>query len=210
MSSEQAHVEEWLNAVSHGVGWLLSAVGLGLLVRAYWQASVPAFAGAVAFGTALVAMYGASTLYHGWPEGPVKRWLRRVDHATIFLLIAATYTPFTLAVLEPAWGLPAFGTVWAIAGTGAVWKFVDVDGLPGPNYAVYLVLGWIAVVLMYPLATALPTAAFLLLIAGGLAYSGGTVFYAWESLPFNHSVWHLFVIAGSACHYASVFAIAGG
>lgn len=196
--------EEVVNAVTHGLGFVLSLVGFGYLVFAYWPAPGLDFAGAVTFGGALVLTYGASTFYHAWTEGEVKKWLRRLDHAAIFLLIAGTYTPFTLAILHPAWGLPVFTVVWAAAGTGVVLKFVDIDKLPVSNRAAYLALGWVALAVMYPLATTLPTLAFVCLIAGGLAYTGGTVFYAWDNLPLNHGIWHLFVLAGSGFHYASV------
>jgi len=197
-------VEEIVNAATHGVGLVLSLAGLGYLLYIYWQHSGADLASVAIFGGTLVLTYGASTLYHAWRDRRVKQWLRRLDHASIFLLIAGTYTPFTLRVLEPEWGLPMFVLVWLAAAVGVVIKFVDIDRLPVSNRTAYLGIGWLAVFVAYPLAVTLSLGAFLCLVAGGLAYTVGTLFYGWEELPFNHGVWHLFVLVGSAFHYSSV------
>ncbi len=202
-------LEEIVNALTHGLGLILSVIGLVYLVETYWTSSGLAIASVSIFGATLVLTYGASTAYHAWPGERIKRWLRRVDHASIYLLIAGTYTPFTLHVLEPAWGLPVFGVVWGAAVLGAILKFVDLDRLPWSNRATYLAIGWLAVVVMYPLATTLSVGAFACLVCGGLAYTAGTLFYVWEEMPFNHGVWHLFVLGGSALHYWAVLLAAG-
>lgn len=197
-------VEEVVNAATHGIGLVLSIAGLAYLLYLFWRKSGADLASAAIFGGTLILTYGASTLYHAWQNGRVKQWLRQLDHASIFLLIAGTYTPFTLRVLEPEWGLPIFALVWSAAIVGVIFKFVDVDRLPWSNRTIYLAIGWLAVVVMYPLATTLSLAAFACLVAGGLAYTVGTLFYGWEGLPYNHGIWHLFVLAGSAFHYSSV------
>jgi hemolysin III len=202
-------IEEVVNAATHGIGLVLSIAGLVYLLYMFWSKSSVDFVSTAIFGGTLVLMYGASTMYHAWREGRIKQWLRQLDHAAIFLLIAGTYTPFTLGVLEPEWGLPVFVIVWLAAVVGVAFKFVDIDRLPFSNRAIFLAIGWLAVVLIYPLATTLSLAAFGCLIAGGLAYSVGTIFYGWEGLRFNHGVWHLFVLAGSAFHYSSVVMAVG-
>lgn len=213
MSSTTEHhyepTEELVNALTHGLGLVLSGVGLVYLLYAFWPHSGLDLASVTIFGATLVLMYGASTLYHAWPRAPIKQWLRRVDHASIYLLIAGTYTPFTLRILEPEWGLPVFGAVWGAAVLGAALKFVDLDRLPWSNRTTYLAIGWVAVVVMYPLATTLSLGAFVCIICGGIAYTAGTAFYVWEEMPFNHGVWHLFVLAGSALHYWAVILTAG-
>jgi len=199
-----SRLEEWLNALTHGAGAALSLAGLIYLVVAVYTEGALRVAALVAYGISLLFAYTSSTLYHVWPESAVKEFFRRMDHAAIFLLIAGTYTPFTLVTLRPEWGLPLFTLVWAAALVGVVLKFTDVETSTWVDVVVYLALGWLSVLVIPELFSALPGTAFGLLLAGGAAYTLGTIFYLWERLPLNHAIWHLFVLGGSSFHFAAV------
>jgi hemolysin III len=151
-----------------------------------------------------VAMYAASTLYHSLPPSRAKRVFRILDHGAIYLLIAGTYTPFTLGVLRGAWGWSLFGLVWALAITGVVLKSVRGFRHPRVSTGVYLLMGWLVVVAIKPMMASLPLAGQLWLLAGGLAYTGGIVFYILDHKRYVHAVWHLFVLGGSSCHFVAV------
>jgi hemolysin III len=197
--------EEIANSITHGVGVLLSCCGLVYLVilaNRYgngWHI----LAGAI-FGSTLVLSYAASTLYHAIPDIGAKRILKVVDHAAIYLLIAGTYTPFTLISLHGAWGWSLFGTIWGLALLGVVLKITMLGRLAKISTFVYLLMGWIVVVAMKPLLTAVATGGLLLLFSGGLAYSIGVIFYVWKKLPYNHAIWHMFVLAGSLFHFFAI------
>ena len=151
-------------------------------------------------------LYGASTLYHALPAPRWKRCLRVFDHAAIFLLIAGTYTPFMLVSLRGPWGWSLFGVVWALAVAGIVLKVFFTGRFRLLSTLIYLFMGWLVLIAIKPLVEALPHGSLVLLFAGGAAYSAGTVFYVWKRLPYHHAVWHLFVLAGSICHFFAVFA----
>jgi len=198
--------EEIANAVTHGLGAVLSLVGLVLMVAAAAVHDDPwALLGAAVFGASLFALYLASTLYHALPRPAWKRWLQRLDHAAIFLLIAGSYTPFTLVNLRDDWGLVLAAAVWSGALAGAafkLWARGDHDRL---SAVIYLALGWMIVLALKPLIDNVEPGGVWLLVAGGLSYSVGVVFYFWHRLPFNHAIWHLFVLGGSVCHFLSAY-----
>ena len=196
--------EEVAHAVSHGVGVVLAIAGLAALVTtAALRGTAWHVTGAAIFGSTLVLLYAASTLYHAIPLVRAKRVLRVLDHSAIYLLIAGTYTPFTLGPLRGPWGWALLGVVWAGAAAGIVFKSVAVDRAPILSTALYVAMGWCVVVALGPLVRALAPGGLILLLAGGLAYTLGIVFYAWQR-RFHHFVWHLFVLAGSVLHYFAV------
>jgi hemolysin III len=196
--------EEIAHAVSHGVGVVLAIAGLAVLVAmAALRGNAWHVTGAAIFGATLVLLYTASTLYHAIPIVRAKKVLRVLDHSAIYLLIAGTYTPFTLGPLRGPWGWALFGVVWTAAVAGVVFKSVAVDRAPILSTALYAAMGWCVVVALGPLVHALAAGGLVLLVAGGVAYTLGIVFYAWQR-RFHHFVWHLFVLAGSVLHYFAV------
>lgn len=201
----QSRGEEIANSVSHGVGFLAAVAALPILViAAVGRGYAPGVVGAAVFGTTLVALYLTSTLYHAWPPTRTKRVLRVVDHAAIFLLIAGTYTPFTLGVLRGAWGWTLFGLVWGLALAGVISKVFLGVRYPKISTGVYLAMGWLIVIAVKPLWTQVPAWGLFWLAMGGLAYTLGVPFYAAKTSRFSHFVWHLFVLAGSTCHFFAV------
>lgn len=199
--------EEVANSVTHAVGAVLAVVGLLVLaLSALRYGTARSIVGCVVFGAALVFLYSASALYHsvGCERGRAKAVLRVLDHSAIFLLIAGTYTPFTLVSLRGPWGWSLFGVVWSLALAGITLRLVLRRSPTGPFVALYLAMGWCVVVAAKPLLAALVPGGIALLAAGGVAYSVGIVFYAWRSLPYAHAIWHGFVLAGSAFHFAAV------
>ena len=156
------------------------------------------------YGGTLVFLYGASTLYHSARTKRMKRALRIVDHIAIFLLIAGTYTPFAMGLMRDGWGWTLLALVWGIALTGLVFKLVSTYRFHWSATALYLLMGWLGVLFIEPVAAAIPLGALLLIAAGGLAYTVGVIFYGWRSLPYSHAVWHVFVILGSVLHYLAV------
>lgn len=157
------------------------------------------------FGTSLVLLYTSSTLYHSFRGVRIKQVLQKCDHAAIFLLIAGSYTPFLLVTLRGPRGWSLFGVVWALAIIGVTLKFWLAGRFRLVSTLLYLSLGWLVLVVIKPLAAALPAGGLTLLVAGGLCYTGGAGFYLWKRLPYQHAIWHLFVLGGSACHWAAVF-----
>lgn len=199
--------EELANALAHGVGAALSVAGLVVLVTLSslrgdgWRVAATAI-----FGATLVLLYTSSTLYHCFRDEQLKRLLRKCDHAAIFLLIAGTYTPFLLVNLRGPWGWSLFGVIWVLALAGVVLKFWFTGRFRVGSTLLYLGMGWLVVIARRPLLDAVPAEALWLLLAGGLSYTLGTVFYLWRRLPYHHALWHLFVLGGSACHFFAVFA----
>jgi len=197
--------EELINSITHGAGLALSVAGLVVLVTlAALKGTVWHIVSCSVYGTTLVLLYSASTLYHSMRSPRLKRFFRIIDHVSIYLLIAGTYTPFTLVNLRGGWGWTLFGLVWGLAALGILFKIFFVGRFPTASTAVYLLMGWLAVIAIKPLLTLVPSGGLLWLLAGGLAYSAGVVFYAWEKMPYNHAVWHVFVLTGSICHYFAV------
>lgn len=197
--------EEVANAVSHGVGFVASVVAIPILVVAAVRNGSPAdVVGGAVFGASMAILYLASTLYHALPAGRAKLVLRRVDHSAIFLLIAGTYTPFTLGVLGGGWGWSLFGVVWGLAAVGIGMKVLAGVRWPVLSTALYVAMGWLVLVALRPLWLAMPTQGLVFLVAGGAAYTAGVVFYAQPRRRYAHFVWHLFVLAGSALHFFAV------
>jgi hemolysin III len=197
--------EEIANAVSHGVGLLMAVVAaLVLVVAAVQRGGVAEIVGASIFGATMVWVYFTSTLYHALPRNRAKRVFRILDHGAIFLLIAGTYSPFTLGPLRGAWGWTLFGSVWSLALAGVVFKTVGGVRYPKLSTSLYIAMGWLVVVAIEPLRLNVPTSGLFWLLAGGIAYTAGVAFFAVKRLRYTHFVWHLFVIAGSACHFAAV------
>lgn len=198
--------EELANAVTHGVGLVLSLIGMPILILAALDRGERATViGASVFGATLIALYAASTLYHAIPHPTLKQKLRVVDHAAIYLLIAGTYTPFTLGVLRGTWGWTLFGIVWTLAALGVLFKVVFGSGAMAKlSTAIYVAMGWVIIIAIKPLMASMEHAGLLLLVAGGLCYTGGVIFYVDRRRAWTHPVWHLFVMGGSICHYFAV------
>ena len=196
--------EEIANSVTHGVAAVCSVAALAtLVVFAALRGNAWHIVSCAIFGVTLILLYLASTLYHALPAGNAKSVFRILDHASIYLLIAGTYTPFTLVTLRGAWGWSLFGVVWVLAVAGVVFQSLLIGRLPVLSTSVYVLMGWVVVIAFRPLLHAMPTSGVLWLAAGGLCYTVGVYFFVSKS-KFAHMVWHLFVIAGSVCHFIAV------
>ena len=203
--AKRISAEELANTVTHGIGLVLSITGLVIMiVLAAMRGSAWRIVGCAVYGATLVCLYAASTLYHGVASSRLKRALKIFDHCAIYLLIAGTYTPFLLVNLRGAWGWSLFGVIWGLALAGILFKFWFVDHFQILSTTVYLLMGWLAVIAARPLLLLVPTSGLLWLAAGGLFYTAGVVFFAWKRIPYHHVIWHVFVLAGSTCHYFAV------
>ena len=201
----QSPGEEIANSVSHGVGLLAAVAATPVLVlSAVRHGGAARIAGASVFAAAMVLLYLASTLYHALPRNRAKRVFQVLDHAAIYVMIAGTYTPFTLGVLGGTWGWTLFGIVWGLALGGIVLTVVGGMRYPKLRTSLYLAMGWLILVAVKPLWLRMPSEGLFWLLAGGIAYTVGVVFYAAKRLRYGHFVWHLFVIAGTACHFIAV------
>ncbi len=196
--------EEIANAASHGVGLLVALAATPVLIVSAAGRGALSMAGVSVFAATVVLLYLASTLYHALPPNRAKRVFRIVDHGAIYLLIAGTYTPFTFGILRGPWGWTLFGIVWTVAIAGVILKAVGGFRYPRFSTVLYIALGWIVIVAIRPLWALMPVSGWVWLVAGGLAYTGGVAFYAAERVRYAHLVWHLFVLAGTACHYCAV------
>lgn len=198
--------EERLNVLSHAVGLVLSVIALVLLVvKAATLGNSLHIVSFAIFGASLVALYAASTIYHSTKDPTRRTQLRTVDHATIYILIAGTYTPFTLVVLSGATGWTLFGVAWGMAVTGIVLKLFYTGRFNILSTSMYVLMGWIIVFAIKPLMAALPDEGIFWLFAGGIAYTVGAVSYSIKKIPYGHAVFHFFVLAGSACHFVAVY-----
>lgn len=198
--------EEIANSVTHGVGWLLSVCGLAILVTfAAITGGALRVTSCAVFGATLVLLYAASTLYHALPSERAKHVFRVLDHSSIFLLIAGTYTPLSLVAVGGPWGWSLFGAIWALAAAGVLLNTIAHGRWRWLSITLYVSMGWMVVIAIRPLVAAVSTGVLALIVAGGLAYTLGLVFYGWRRLPYGHAVWHLFVLAGSVLHYLAVF-----
>ncbi|HTZ39562.1 MAG TPA: hemolysin III family protein, partial [Syntrophales bacterium] len=205
MNLQRIPIEEFVNALTHGVGALLSAMGLILLVALAWQHGTTLhMVSCGIFGVTLVLLYTASTLYHSARSPRLKHLFRVFDRSCIYLLIAGSYTPFTLVTLQGSWGWTLFGLIWVLAAAGVVFQILFAQRFKILTTVAYLLMGWLAVIAIKPLIDSLPAGGFAWLLAGGLVYSAGALFYLWKRLPYNHAIWHLFVLGGSTCHYLAV------
>ena len=202
---DQSLIEELANGITHGIGLVLSVAGLAILVvLSILKGSAWHIAGCTTFGVTLVLLYTASTLYHSLRTPHLKRFLKILDHAAIYLLIAGTYTPFTLVNLRGFWGWTLFGLVWSLSVFGILWKLFHVDRFQIVSTIIYIVMGWIVIIAIKPVLAAVPLSGILWLLAGGMFYTVGVLFFAWKRIPYNHAIWHVFVMAGSICHYFAV------
>lgn len=197
--------EEIANSVSHGAGFLAAvAASIVLVSSAAQRGSSCEIAGASVFAFTMMLLYITSTLYHALGRNKAKRVFRVLDHGAIFLLIAGTYTPFTLGVLRGAWGWTLFGLVWGIAVVGIVFKSIGGVRCQRISTILYLVMGWLVIIAVKPLWLNMPSWGLFWLLAGGVAYSAGVGFYAAKRIQYAHFVWHLFVISGTVCHFIAV------
>ncbi len=197
--------EEIANSVSHGVGLLAAVAAAPVLVfSAVHSGGAARIVGTSVFAVTMVLLYLISTLYHALPRNRAKRIFQILDHAAIFLMIAGTYTPFTLGVLRSTWGWMLFGLVWSLALAGVIHTAVGGIRYPKLSTCLYLAMGWLILIAVKPLWLRVPTWGLLWLLAGGIAYTAGVAFYAAKRVRYSHFVWHLFVIAGTACHFIAV------
>ena len=205
MTKPRHSLEEIANAITHGIGLLLSIAGfVVLLVLAALRGTAWHIVACSIYGTTLICLYAASTLYHAVISPRVKRALRIFDHSAIYLLISGTYTPFLLVSLRGPWGWSLFGVIWGLALAGVLFKFWFVERFAILSTAVYIAMGWLVVIAAKPVITHLSLTAIIWLLAGGLAYTGGVIFFAAKRIPYSHAIWHLFVLAGSICHYFAI------
>ena len=201
----RAFPEEVANSVTHGVGLALSVIGLAvLIVFACLYGSALHIISCSIYGATLVLLYTASTLYHSFRSPRLKHIFKIIDHCSIYLLIAGTYTPFTLVMLRGGWGWSLFAVVWMLSFVGIIFKLFFVNRFMILSTIVYVLMGWLAIVAIKPMLVMIPSGCILWLLAGGLFYTVGVLFFAWHKIPYNHAIWHLFVVAGSVCHFFAV------
>lgn len=197
--------EEVANAITHAIGLVASALAFSVLVAlAGRRGDVWEIVSVSIFGTTLMLLYLASTLYHSARSERARRYLKVVDHCAIYLLIAGTYTPFTLGVIRGGWGWALFGVMWGLAIVGVVFKFFFIGRFRLISTLIYLAMGWLGAVAAAPFLQQLSAASLVWLVLGGVAYTLGTPFYQMERFRYSHAVWHGFVMAGSACHVVAV------
>jgi hemolysin III len=208
-TSDYSRGEELAHCATHGLGVLASLAGIAwLLATAVANGAGPWRAtGGVVFGASALLLFTTSVLYHGTTSARLRPRLRLLDHSAIYVLIAGTYTPFALGVLGGAWGWTLFGLVWGLALAGIAAKLTLGFRFPLASTLLYLAMGWIGVVAARPLMQSLTPAELGWIVAGGLAYTAGVPFYLWKKRPYAHAVWHLFVLAGVACHFVAVLSV---
>lgn len=207
---DQSLGEELANSISHGLGLVAGLIGAPVLMLAAWRGGDRFFfTGTAVFAAAMLLVYLGSTLYHAWPRGTIKSVFQVIDHSAIFLLIAGTYTPFTLGPLRGAWGWTILALVWALAIFGVILKSVHgTEQRKKLSMALYLGMGWLIVLAFRPLLQNVPLASLGWLVAGGLAYTGGIYFFVSKRTRYTHFIWHLFVLLGTGCHFLAVFSCA--
>lgn len=206
--SRYSPMEELVNSITHGIGVLLAIAGLVvLLIVAALHGTACSVVASVLYGSSLVLLYLISTLYHAVQGAKAKSILRILDHSAILLLIAGTYTPITLISLHGPWGWSLFGVIWGLAALGIFMEISRLRRFRGLLISLYVVMGWTVVVATKPMLENVAINDLWLLLAGGLCYTGGLVFYLWKHLPYHHAVWHLWVLAGSILHYFAILGI---
>ena len=206
MTREQSAAEEIANSVTHGLGAVLAIAALLVLVTlAATRGDAWRVTGIAIYGATLVLLFLASTLYHALRGPRLKRFFRKLDHGAIFLLIAGTYTPLTLVHLRGPWGWTLFGIVWGLAIAGIIAKAVLGERFHAISVGIYVAMGWLVLIAIEPVLRSVPTGLLIWLALGGAFYTLGVLFYAARRMPYNHAVWHLFVLAGSACHCVGMF-----
>jgi hemolysin III len=199
----QTFTEELANSISHGIGFLLAVASLPVLVSFAAQRGHPVnVVAATVFSSTMIFLYFASAMYHALPPGRAKRVFNRLDHAAIYVFIAGSYTPFALGALRGGWGWALFGVVWGLAAIGVVLKILNKLQHPGWSTALYVAMGWLVLIAAVPLLQHVAFNGVLLLVAGGVSYTAGAIFFLMDSkLRFGHFLWHLFVMGGSTCHF---------
>lgn len=202
--------EEIAHSVTHGLGALLSVLGLVLLLlRAAAGGDPWRIVSFAIFGAAMIVLYTSSTLYHALVPPRARRVFKILDHSAIYLLIAGTYTPYLLVCLRGGWGWSLFGVIWGLAAAGIVFKAFFAGRFKLVSTIVYLGMGWLVIIAIKPLLQSVPAGGLAWLLAGGAAYSLGTIFYLRKGMKYSHAVWHLFVLAGTICHFWSIYAYLG-
>jgi hemolysin III len=197
--------EELAHGISHGIGAGLSIAGLiVLLVTAISYGNVWHVISAAIYGSSLILLYLASALYHLFSSPGIKKFLQKLDHTMIYVLIAGTYTPLTLITLRGAWGWTLFGLVWGMALCGLILELFVKKRIQWASLTLYLGMGWLMVIAINPLVGSLATGGLILLLSGGLFYTFGIIFYVWKKLSYHHAIWHLFVMAGSGTHFFAI------
>lgn len=202
LGSKQSLGEEIANSITHGTGVGLSIAALVILVVfAAKQSDAWKVVSFSIYGATMIMLYMASTLYHAFPQPNVKRFFRILDHSSIFLLIAGTYTPVTIGVLRGAWGWTIFGLIWGLSIIGINLKIFAMSSLKYMSIVIYIGMGWLVLIAIKPLLAATSVSFMRWMAIGGVCYSLGIVFYIWKKLPYHHAIWHLFVLGGSICHF---------
>ena len=197
--------EEIVNSITHGIGAGLSIAGLTLLVAlAVLYGDVWRVVSFSIYGSTLIVLYLASTLYHSFQHPRVKRVFRTIDHASIYLLIAGTYTPFLLVCMRGNWGWTLLVVIWGLALLGVGFKVLFTHRFQKLATLAYVLMGWLCVIASREALSSIPTGGLIWLAVGGVVYTVGVVFYVWKKLPYNHAIWHLFVLGGSTCHYFAI------
>lgn len=198
--------EEIANSITHGIGAMLSVAGLTLmLVAAIEQMDVARITSSAIYGSSLILLFLMSTLYHSFQSPQVKHVFKVLDHCAIYLLIAGTYTPVLLVSLDGVWSYSLMAVIWSLAVGGIVFKTLFHDRFPKLSLLLYLAMGWMIVVATTEVIANVDTGGLLLLLIGGLVYSAGVIFYVWDRIPYNHAIWHLFVLGGSICHFFAIY-----
>lgn len=202
LSQKQSLGEEIANSITHGTGVGLSIAALVVLVVfAARQSDTWKIVSFSIYGATMIALYLASTLYHAFPQPRVKAFFRILDHSSIFLLIAGTYTPITIGHLRGAWGWTLFGIIWLLTILGINLKIFAMGRFKALSIAIYILMGWMVLIIIDPLRRQVSSQMLMWMLAGGVCYTLGVVFYVLKKMPYHHAVWHLFVLAGSICHF---------
>ena len=204
--SSESLSERLFNTITHGIGSVLSIVALVLMVvYASYNSDAWSIVGVSIFGSTLILLYMSSTLYHAFSNGRVKQIFKALDQSFIYLLIAGTYTPVLLITLRNTLGWTVFGLIWAMAIGGIMHRIFFFDKLKKLPLVSYIVMGWLSLIVFKSLLNAAPAELVVWLLIGGAFYTGGLIFYSWEKLPFNHAIWHLFVLGGSFSHFIGIY-----
>jgi len=204
--SEYSFTEELFNIITHGTGAILSIVGLVILcIQANTYGTGTHLVSYIIFGSSLIALYLASTLYHSLSNTRFNKLFKKIDHLAIYFLIAGTYSPLMLVGIKSPDGLGVMKIIWSLVVLSCIFRLSKYKILQKIACANYLLMGWLVVVVLDELVLHVPITSIYLLVTGGLLYSFGIIFYCWEKLPFNHSIWHLFVLGGSTSHYFSIY-----
>ncbi len=201
---QYSHGEEVANSISHALGAFLGVAALTMMIMIAddgWK-----LASGIVYGISLIILFTSSTLYHSFRSAKAKKIFKTLDHCAIYILIAGTYTPYLLISLNGAWGWWLFGVIWLLAVAGIIFKLKFKHRFPKASLIAYILMGWIVVIAIFEMLEKVPAGGLWLLLAGGLSYTFGTIFYAADGkIPYNHAIWHLFVLGGAVCHFLSIY-----